>query len=301
MKIAFIGDSYSAGYLLSDISKRWTTALCGLSAAVEVNVARSGSGYCFPGTGATFPQQASQIVANHSDVDIVIVAGGHNDSVSSLTLAEIESKVELTFNTLRSGLPTAKIYAMTYWHYLQPTERIMALDSIITRVSSKFDVDEIKDSLWWRVSRREWSFDDGHPNEAGNNAMASIVNFTLFGDIDSVESYGKFVRPFAQDATFSGEANLAEGIVFNAQPGLWRLEGRQTLYGPCGGWHFVSINGSKIAVRGDLSGTPTSISRSELVAHAGGDMRITIGYSTANGSATIIGNGTALVEATALN
>ena len=298
-KIAFIGDSYTAGYLLPDINKRWSSVLCSKLGATEVNVSKSGSGFCMRGAGATFAEQAQQTVNLGQDFDIIFVAGGHNDAESSNPLATIETNVHDTFRILRDGYPNAKIYVLTFWHYYSPSERIMAVDSIMTRVGALYGAVEVDNSVMWRVNRREWSFDDGHPNEAGAALIATLVKARLFDDPEGTENYGRFVRPFVSDASFSGTANVAEGTIFNARAGLWRLEGRATMYGPVGGWSFVAVDYVPVAQRSDLSGTPTPIVRSELVVHAGGDMRISLGYTTlTGGTAVVIGNGSAVVEAT---
>lgn len=298
MKIAFIGDSYTAGFLLPDSSQRWSSALCRSLGADEINVARSGSGFMVKGTGATFVEQAQDISINHKDSDVVFVAGGHNDAESGISITLIEAQVRKTYQTLRASMPTAKIYVATFWHYLQPSERIMAVDALMTRVGAEFGAEEVTNSVVWRVNRRDWSYDDGHPNPAGATAMASLVKSQKFESHLGFENYGRFVRPIQQDSPFSGTANVAEGTIFNARPGLWRLVGRETLYGPAGGWSYVSYNANQILQRADLTSTPTPISRNELVVHSGGDLRITIGYTAAHGIVTVIGSGAAAVEAT---
>lgn len=298
MKFAFIGDSYSAGYLLPDATKRWSTNLCVKAKATEVNVAKSGSGFCFRGAGATFVEQAQQIVDLQTDFEAIFVTGGHNDSVSDLPLATIESQIWETFRILRENCANTKIYVATWWHYLQPTDRILAVDSIMTRVGAKFGAVEIPNSVWWRVGRREWSFDDGHPNEAGGNLMGTLVYSQLYQQDEGMEEYGRFVRNIQQDCSFVGAANVAEGTIYNARPGLWRLEARGTFYGPAGGWNYVASDGVSISQRSDLTGTPMPLTRSEQVVHLGGDMRIAFGYSAAWGNPTVIGSGSAVVEAT---
>lgn len=249
------------------------------------------------GTGATFVEQAQDIATNHKDSDVIFVAGGHNDAESGISLTLIEPEIRKTFKILRDSMPTTKIYVATFWHYLQPSERIMALDALMTKVGAEFSAEEISNAVIWRVNRRDWSYDDGHPNTTGASVMASLVKAQKFESHLGFENYGRFIRPIQQDSPFSGTANIAEGTIFNARPGLWRVEGRETLYGPAGGWNYVSYNGVSIPQRSDLTGTPSPLGRSELVVHQGGDLRIAIGYTSSYGTVTAIGSGSAVIEA----
>lgn len=294
---AYIGDSYSSGYLLPDTNKRWTTLHAGSTGGSEFNVAVPGSGYTQPGsTGKTFPLQAEQVVAQGADT--VWVSGGHNDSVATtVSDAQIQAAIEKTFSTLRFGLPNVEIVAvLPFWHYMQPSERILKVSTWVETIARKYGARIIGGAAWWRVDHREWSYDDGHPNEAGHRIMADIVK--TYGDGEG-ETFGSFPRLQSSDASFghtSGGTNLAEGTIFNAQPGLWRVDGTACLYGATPGFIYASGGSTRKTIRADVTASPFPIPVRAYIRHAGGDLRIAVGYNP-NGITSVIGNGSTHVEA----
>jgi lysophospholipase L1-like esterase len=296
---AYIGDSYSSGYLLPDPAKRWTSLYCKELGETELNVSVPGSGFTQPGaTGKTYPQQAELVVA--AGADTVWVSGGHNDSVATtVSDAQIQAAIEKTFSTLRGGLPDATIIAvLPFWHYLQPSERILRVATWVEASARKYGATVIGGAAWWRVDRKEWSFDDGHPNEAGHQLMANVIKSWTCGEIPG-ETFGSFPRTQATDASFghsSAGTNLAGGTIFNAQPGLWRIEGTACLYGATPGFLYASGGTTRKTVRADVTNSPFPFPVVAYIRHTGGDLRIAVGYNP-NGTTSVIGNGSTHVEA----
>ena len=298
MSIAIIGDSYAKGYLLPREQDRWSTLFCQRAGEVELNLSESGSGYCWPGTGATFPQQAARAVALQPDV--VLVTGGHNDSVSDKSEAEIRAAVQLTLDTLRDGLPLARILVISpFWHYLQPSPRILAVAQIVQTEAAARGLRTMTGAMWWRFEQPSWSYGDGHPNEVGHRIIADAVYAWLFGR-GVTESFGKFVRETNGDSQFSAPngANFVTGTIRNARAGRWLVVGKQSMYGSAAGWTFLSANGTRIHQRADVANANSAfpLSQMDTFWHPGGDLTISTGYRTAVGAPWVVGAGSCMVQ-----
>lgn len=103
-----LGDSYTAG-AGSDASgiTGWAQKFAAIMGWPDTwGAGVGGSGFLNPGQGTTFRSRvAADITANNPD--IVIVAGGHNDT--SYTTAAVQAEASLLFAAIKAGSPNAKL------------------------------------------------------------------------------------------------------------------------------------------------------------------------------------------------
>jgi lysophospholipase L1-like esterase len=142
--VLFIGDSYAAGVGAGSGSARWTSLVADAEGWLELNLGRAGSGYtsspppivCGYSRCPDYLAMAARAVEEQPD--IVVVAGGQNDTVLAANHFEAErAAIEATFRTLRAGLPDARIVAVglkPIWGVTAPLQRIE--DSVRAAVES---------------------------------------------------------------------------------------------------------------------------------------------------------------------
>lgn len=298
---AFIGDSYTSGYLLTDPTKRWATLYSAAIGTTELNKGVPGSGYLNGGSGgaSNFTQQAQSLP---SGLDTVIICGGINDAGMNPTKAQVATGVQNCIAAVKTAAPTAKIIVLgAMWFHTTPSDMLLMVDSVI-QTSLPADVTFIPHAMWLRLNRPEWGFYDGHPNETGHSVIANWVQDQISGVTPAGETFATFSRPGTNDASFSGTGgvNLAEGTIYNAQRGYWHLEGEAVLYGSTGGFLYLEGDGHRETIRADITGTPQPFAHEARYYHPGGDMHITVGYAP-NGTATVIANGSTNITATRID
>lgn len=104
---AFVGDSYTVGSGASSTTKRWTTLLSREMDWLELNYGIGGTNYGAAGDlagGKAYKDHLTDLII--SKPDIVFVSSAGNGVGVDQTAA-----INETFQTLRAGLPDAKIYA----------------------------------------------------------------------------------------------------------------------------------------------------------------------------------------------
>lgn len=174
--VGFYGDSLTFGLGAFDPSRRWSTLLCARRGWTEVNPSVSGIGFVKKRTGTDLP---GAIVA--ADPDLVIVALGHND----LLLvdgrgAEVEAAIRAALARLRRDLPDARLVVLALFSPLtfEPPQVTLVngwLRSAAAEVGAVF----VPKSSGWLVGHPDWTVDGIHFSDAGNAALADLVDAEL--------------------------------------------------------------------------------------------------------------------------
>ena len=109
LKIAFLGDDWTAGTGASSHAKRFSTIVSDDLHLDEHNFGAAGTGYAkVTATDGDYSDRAHDVVAAHPDV--VVVSGGRNDA--SNFLATVASRARSLFHSLHAGLPHATLIAV---------------------------------------------------------------------------------------------------------------------------------------------------------------------------------------------
>lgn len=177
----FLGDSYTAGTGASATSKRFSSLVSGGRGWLEANYARGGTGYLKTSTTngcglaycPTFKEMAVDAVAARPD--IVVVAGGRNDlTLVGTDPTTVHQAVLDTYATLRQGLPSARIYAVTpMWDATVPPAVLQTLRSWVVEAAAANGVTLVDNADTWLVGHPEWiTSDNVHPNDAGHSQLA---------------------------------------------------------------------------------------------------------------------------------
>lgn len=294
-KVAFIGDSYTYGAQLTDLSKRWATLLSATLGVTEQNLANSGSGYLNTGASGNFVTQSLSVAP---DAQTVIICGGINDAPMSPTQEQLNTAMTSIVNNVRGKSPSARIIIISpMWYHLNPSAGLLQVDARLRIAAAALGVRYVEGGPWLRFDRADWSFGDGHPNDAGHAVIAAWVEDQLADAPRAGAAYGAFLRPGTSDATFSGPAPtaLAEGTIITARRGWWRIRGTAVLYGSVIGFLWIKTGSYTSQVRHDVIGgasSPQPLQREVRIYHPGGDMLISVGYTpNASSSTSVLSNG----------
>lgn len=298
-KVAFIGDSYSSGYgLTNPTTERWTKIFCNLAGISEyANTAVPSSGYVNEGSGGNskFSTQATLIP---TDCSTVIVLGGINDAPLAQTDTQMSTAVNNTITAIKTRSPGAKIVVISpMWHAGLPSQDLLRVERQI-RASLPSDVTFIERGPWVRIDRTEWQIYDGHPNALGASAIASWVAAQL-GYSPRGSKQCDILPPGTSDMALN-QTNypswiLGQDTIWNAKPGWWEYKAQIIMYNSSvNGSIWVQENNSrKISLRSDQTATlPTPIHRVDTQFwHPGGDLTFRFGYDPNNTNMMIITNG----------
>jgi len=295
VKVAFIGDSYTSGYLLKDLTQRWPALFSAAMGFVECNVAVPSSGFLNEGSGGAsrFAEQAALIP---SDASQVFICGGINDAALNPAAADLQAQVAATLAKVHEAAPDAKVTVISpMWWASAPSDALLMVESVI-RSAVPAGVRFVEGGPWIRFERDELQFYDGHPNPQGHAVIASWLQDRVTGVVRPGALEGTAVRAGTTDAPFSGTANLAEGTVRDAAPGWWEINGDTVLYGATSGFFYVTAGSHQFPIRSDTTATPTPHHHHARYYHPGGDLGIACGY-VASGSTTVIASGNTRVTA----
>ena len=170
----FLGDSYTSGWRGVGTGPRgWPRIVAAAMGWRVVNLAVAGTGFVNPGwTGQPIGSRVATAVSRRPDV--VVVAGGHNDSRwSAGTTAAAADRV---LRELRAGIPDALIIVVgPIWQDGSPPVRCLVLRDRLRRTATAIDavfVDPIADR-WFAGSRHAMIGRDGiPPTDAGHRFIA---------------------------------------------------------------------------------------------------------------------------------
>lgn len=187
------GDSITAGYGLSDVSKSWFNRACVMLGLTPYNFAVSGSAFSRSGAFriATQPlTAAASSEFNNNDIEYVFLSGGLNDREG--TVEDIQAGIGETINNIRTNFPNAKIYTVPnlaphlsinsidqgdhiYLHH----RNITAVNNYLRRYSNVYTFTDA-----WRWLNGDGALtqaDNIHPSDSGAQVIANCVVNSIFG------------------------------------------------------------------------------------------------------------------------
>lgn len=298
-KVAFIGDSYSSGYgLTNPTTERWTKIFCNYAGVSEYyNGAVPSSGYVNQGSGGNskFSTQASLLPP---DCSTVIMLGGINDAPLAQTDAQMATAVNAAITAIQAYSPSAQIIIISpMWHAGLPSVDLLKVERQI-RAAIPAGVTFIERGPWLRIDRVEWQIFDGHPNAAGAIALASWVAAQLgYSPMGATQCN---ILPGGTADVALNQTNfpswiLAQDTIWNAKPGWWEYKAMLVMYNSSvnGNLWVQENNSRKVSVRTDQTSTlPTPTHRIETEFwHPGGDLTFRFGYDPNNTNMMVITNG----------
>jgi lysophospholipase L1-like esterase len=181
-KVAFIGDSYTAGSGASSPENRWTTRLATSRGWEEINLGSGGTGYLVTSKasdGSVRKNYQDRIVAAvKAKPDVVLVTGGGNDL--ALNPVDVVAAVRDFYPALRKALPEAQIIAVNpLWGATEIpaglTDVQAAVKSSVSGVGGTFV--DIGQPL---VGHPELVIADKvHPNDQGAGEIAALTDAAL--------------------------------------------------------------------------------------------------------------------------
>jgi lysophospholipase L1-like esterase len=174
--VGFYGDSLTFGLGASDPSRRWATLLCVRRGWTEANPSVSGIGFVKARAGTDLP---GQIIAAHPD--LVVVALGHNDLLLVDSRgSEVEAAIHDDLTRLRNGLPDARIVVLALFSPLSfEPPQVTAVDGWLRAAARDVGATFVPKSSGWLVGHPDWTVDGIHFSDAGNAAIADLLDAEL--------------------------------------------------------------------------------------------------------------------------
>jgi lysophospholipase L1-like esterase len=182
-KAVFLGDSFTSGWSGAGIGSHGWPALVGADRSwTIVNLAVAGTGYMNPGwTHQTIGSQVDAAVRQKPQV--VVIAGGHNDSHWAATTTSKEAVQVI--DGLHAALPDAVIVIIApIWQDGSPPTRCLVLRDALRREAKAIGavfVDPLSDRWFAGTSHRFIGPDGLHPTNAGHAWMATRILADLAG------------------------------------------------------------------------------------------------------------------------
>jgi lysophospholipase L1-like esterase len=180
-RAAFIGDSYTQGGGAEPDSERWSTVAAAALGWTELNFGRGGTGFVtsnsYLGCGLeycpTYVETVPEVVA--AAPDIVVVAGGQNDFETFVEDPDaVRAAISETYNSLRAGLPQARMVAVgpsTPW---EVDDVAIAFDAAIRTAASAVGAQYVG-MLEPNVIDPAFLLPDGHVNNDGHRVIAERI------------------------------------------------------------------------------------------------------------------------------
>lgn len=181
-----IGDSYFEGFRTTTPATDSMIAIASNRLGTTLrNFAVGGSGFITTGQGKTFSQQidtaATELGANVSKVKYVVIGGGRNDNVSSLTTA----KVADTIAKAVSKFPGAEIWVFPMlWDNTWPTFAEMKKLNAIQEGCLGQNCRVVPTCITWGMFNGTW-MTDIHPNTVGSRYYGQYIASAIMGGPDS--------------------------------------------------------------------------------------------------------------------
>lgn len=175
-KVAFLGDSFTAGSGATSRANRWTALVSQERGWLELNYGVGGTNYATgspSNNGAPYADRLDDLII--SDPDIIVVS-----SAGNLIHEDQQPGIETTFKTLREELPDARIVATSpYTRAGEFPDNLVEfgkeIETEVEAVSGEYL--EIGHPLG---DHPEAMADDGaHPNDAGYKLIAEAVQDVL--------------------------------------------------------------------------------------------------------------------------
>lgn len=173
----YLGDSYTSGWAGAGIGARSWPRLVGAERGWRtINLAVPGTGFLNPGwTSQTIGARVGAAIAARPDV--VVLAGGHNDS--RWPDGAVAAAAERVIDRLRAGLPDALLVVVgPIWQDGSPPQRCRVLrDALRTKAASvgAVFVDPLAAGWFSGANHRFIGPDSLHPTDAGHRHMAALV------------------------------------------------------------------------------------------------------------------------------
>lgn len=181
-----IGDSYFEGFRTTTPATDSMVAVASsLLGTTLRNFATGGSGFITTGNGSTFSQQidaaATELGANISSVKYVVIGGGRNDNVSSLSTSDVAN----TIANAVSKFPGAEIWVFPMlWDNTWPTFAEMKKLNAIQEGCLGKNCHVVPTCITWGMFNGTW-MTDIHPNTVGSRYYGQYIASAIMGGPDS--------------------------------------------------------------------------------------------------------------------
>lgn len=181
-----IGDSYFKGFRTTTPATDSMVAVASsLLGTTLRNFATGGSGFITTGNGSTFSQQidaaATELGANISSVKYVVIGGGRNDNVSSLSTSDVAN----TIANAVSKFPGAEIWVFPMlWDNTWPTFAEMKKLNAIQEGCLGKNCHVVPTCITWGMFNGTW-MTDIHPNTVGSRYYGQYIASAIMGGPDS--------------------------------------------------------------------------------------------------------------------
>lgn len=181
-----IGDSYFEGFRTTTPATDSMVAVASsLLGTTLRNFATGGSGFITTGNGSTFSQQidaaATKLGANISSVKYVVIGGGRNDNVSSLSTSNVAN----TIANAVSKFPGAEIWVFPMlWDNTWPTFAEMKKLNAIQEGCLGKNCHVVPTCITWGMFNGTW-MTDIHPNTVGSRYYGQYIASAIMGGPDS--------------------------------------------------------------------------------------------------------------------
>lgn len=181
-KVAFMGDSYTAGTGSTSPAQRWTTLVSAQLGWQELNFGQGGSG--FTGGGGkgpdgkerlSYPDMLPTVVKAKPDMVVVATAGNDFNRGPEA----FKPAIAKFFTDLRADLPKAKIVVVSpMWRGPQPHPHLADLTQALQdgATSAKGTYLSIGDDFQTSLADGLLGPDKIHPNDKGHAALAEMVS-----------------------------------------------------------------------------------------------------------------------------
>lgn len=181
-----IGDSYFEGFRTTTPATDSMVAVASsLLGTTLRNFATGGSGFITTGNGNTFSQQidaaATKLGANISSVKYVVIGGGRNDNVRSLSTTDVAN----TIANAVSKFPGAEIWVFPMlWDNTWPTFAEMKKLNAIQEGCLGKNCHVVPTCISWGMFNGTW-MTDIHPNTVGSRYYGQYIASAIMGGPDS--------------------------------------------------------------------------------------------------------------------
>ena len=181
-----IGDSYFKGFrTTAPATDSMVAVASNLLGTTLRNFATGGSGFITTGDGSAFSQQidaaATELGANVSNVKYVVIGGGRNDNVSSLSTTDVAN----TIANAVSKFPGAEIWVFPMlWDNTWPTFAEMKKLNAIQEGCLGKNCHVVPTCITWGMFNGTW-MTDIHPNTVGSRYYGQYIASAIMGGPDS--------------------------------------------------------------------------------------------------------------------